>query len=365
MNPLFTRTCGLLVFSLGIITYSSASARSASPKEKDIRPSETHKSDNGYETHKVRKGETLWSIAMEYNTSAGEIMDLNHMDSNRVKDGSTLKIPHAGGPSNVIQSGPTKTNIHIVEQGETFSKIARFHEVSEAALQRANPKVDPEKLRSGTRLNLPSAERSNVASESKVVPSGKTYIVRDNETFSSIAKKQGIKTDDLMAANPTIKPERLYEGLTLKLPGSRVAPQTADKSKVAKPSAKTQQESTSERAVVNQSEKSDKKAPTKDAPTKPKTEVATNKPTPKTEKPESKTEAKPEQHKAETEPDALAGNHVIRSYIVSNGETVETIAEAFHTSPKKVREYNKLDASSKLRAGDEIMVPTGTTVAKR
>lgn len=350
MNPYLTRVCGLLVLSLGVFSATPLSARSTAAKEKEPKPSVQHNSDSAYETHKVRKGETLWSIAMDYNTSAGEIMDLNHMDSNRVKDGSTLKIPRAIGPST---GGSLGSNIHIVEQGETFKGIARFHEVSVAVLQKANPKVDPDKLRAGTKLNLPS-EKATVAAETKATPSSKqTYIVRENETYSSIAKKQGVKTDDLMAANPTIKPERLYEGLILKLPGSRPAPQTVEKVKATQPVAKNKPETTNERPIASKSDKSEKKAPTKEAPAKPKAETA-----------EAKPMSKPA-IKQEAATDTPPANHVIRSYIVSNGETVETIAEAFHTSPKKVREYNHLDESSKLRSGDEIMVPTGSTVAKR
>jgi hypothetical protein len=53
----------------------------------------------------------------------------------------------------------------------------------------------------------------------------------------------------------------------------------------------------------------------------------------------------------------VGADGVIRSYIVSEGETEATICEAFGISKEQLYEYNRLPATARLKAGDEIMIP--------
>jgi tetratricopeptide (TPR) repeat protein len=46
----------------------------------------------------------------------------------------------------------------------------------------------------------------------------RTYLVQQGETFSSIARKQGVKLDALLAANPGVQPRNLRAGQTINLP---------------------------------------------------------------------------------------------------------------------------------------------------
>jgi LysM repeat protein len=46
----------------------------------------------------------------------------------------------------------------------------------------------------------------------------RSYAVKAGDTPTSIAKKNGIKLDTLMAANPTLDPKRMKVGQTLKIP---------------------------------------------------------------------------------------------------------------------------------------------------
>ena len=49
----------------------------------------------------------------------------------------------------------TAAREHTVVRGETISSIARLHEVTVASILRANPAVEPERLRVGTVLEIP------------------------------------------------------------------------------------------------------------------------------------------------------------------------------------------------------------------
>jgi tetratricopeptide (TPR) repeat protein len=68
-----------------------------------------------------------------------------------VAPASTTATPHKPAPQ---KNSPTRT--HTVARGETLASIARNQSISLAALEAANPSVNPKKLKAGQVLNLPS-----------------------------------------------------------------------------------------------------------------------------------------------------------------------------------------------------------------
>lgn len=59
--------------------------------------------------------------------------------------------PHKPAPEKIF-----KPRSHVVTRGETLASIARSHGISLAALEAANPAVNPRKLKAGQVLNLPA-----------------------------------------------------------------------------------------------------------------------------------------------------------------------------------------------------------------
>jgi LysM repeat protein len=59
-------------------------------------------------THKVQKGETLWSISKKYKTTVGAIQKLNNLKSTSLRVGQTLKVS-GQAPSSVKKASITKT----------------------------------------------------------------------------------------------------------------------------------------------------------------------------------------------------------------------------------------------------------------
>jgi spore germination protein YaaH len=47
----------------------------------------------------------------------------------------------------------------------------------------------------------------------------------------------------------------------------------------------------------------------------------------------------------------------VLAYRVDNTDNLESIASQFSTTPARIREMNHLQSTTKLNAGDEIMVP--------
>lgn len=70
-------------------------------------------------THLVEKGDTLWSIAQENNTSVSAIMNENGLDSDLIFPGQALSI-----------DGEASKEVHVVSFGDTLYKVAVANGVS-------------------------------------------------------------------------------------------------------------------------------------------------------------------------------------------------------------------------------------------
>lgn len=80
------------------------------------------------ETHKVQRGESLYSIAKMYNMTVDELKELNSMNDNGLQAGQNVKV-NAGEGGNVASKKPSAkketTITHKVKSGENYSTIAK------------------------------------------------------------------------------------------------------------------------------------------------------------------------------------------------------------------------------------------------
>ena len=119
-------------------------ADNALPQAADAIPSK-QPAESRY--HKVKKGETLSTIARVYSVKVSDIKELNHLRSARVKAGQRLLVK---------QSGP---RTYTVKRGDSVSKIAqRFHMDSQSLM--ALNGMESASLRAGQRLYLEEKEKA-------------------------------------------------------------------------------------------------------------------------------------------------------------------------------------------------------------
>lgn len=85
-------------------------------------------------THKVKKGETLGGIAEKYHVSIASIQKLNNINGNKIIIGQELKIPK----SSDISSNQSKDGYHIVDNGETLYSIAIKYNTSVQKIKKIN-----------------------------------------------------------------------------------------------------------------------------------------------------------------------------------------------------------------------------------
>jgi LysM repeat protein len=128
--------------------------------------------------HTIKKGETLGGISQSYGVSLPALAQANGLsDPNRIVAGSVLSIPGPAGPSpSSTTTAKTAAASHTVQPGETIEHIARRYGVSMSALAAANGLANPDFVRLGTVLRIPSGGAAGAPSAS-ARPTGQAVVV--------------------------------------------------------------------------------------------------------------------------------------------------------------------------------------------
>lgn len=113
--------------------------------------------ENGkeYYLYKVQKSEGYYAISRKFDVTIKEIVDANPMEGG-LKLGQELKIPT--GNVVKVEKNPdhsrSKNLVHVVEKGETLYSLAKKYGVKVDDLKKLNPGCDP--LSIGFELKIPS-----------------------------------------------------------------------------------------------------------------------------------------------------------------------------------------------------------------
>ncbi len=159
------------------------------------------------------------------------------------------KPAQASRPEDTANPGvtPGSTN-YVVKAGDSLEKIARKVSTSPETLAKANGLKTNSLIHPGQKLKVPNSaavaslkEPAAPAKNSEVAAAtpGKTYTIRDNDTFSSISRKQKISVDSLIAANPKVKPTSLRTGQVINLTKGLPAPAAVSKAPTPEPARPT------------------------------------------------------------------------------------------------------------------------------
>lgn len=286
-----------------------------------------------YVPYQVRKGDTLWRIAMNHRVSPGDIINFNRLPNETVVENQVLMIPQKAGGKSATPSAPVA--FHTVLPNENFHSIGKKYGITSDAVAKANPKTNPAKLMAGARLAIPTgAKLPPVKAHAQLaydhgLPAPKpaktnvTHIVQSGESLSVIAQKHKVTTASVQTANGITNPNAVTVGQKLLIPGGSkvVSQQVANKKPAPAPPPSPPPAGT---GVAN----------TPNLPTPP------AKPTPPTP-PQS----------------PVQNNRGVVAYRMDKGDTVDSVAQMFGTTGAEIRRLNRLTTTSPLYEGDEILVP--------
>ena len=105
---------------------------------------------------------------------------------------------------------------HAVQSGETLLSIAIDYDVSVEEIQRANS-LTSELIRAGDELSIPVL-RESAAAQSSAAATNFEYIVKSGDTLSTIATAFGTTVEDILVANQLTAGEFIQPGDSLILP---------------------------------------------------------------------------------------------------------------------------------------------------
>jgi len=245
-----------------------------------------------------------------------------------VGGGNQQPLGPAGHPNNPRAD---TVGTYTVVKGDTLSEIALRHGVTVRDLANHNGIADPNRIRVGQVLEIPAATRTprggssssggSTSVDRQSIPSDGKYTVQEGDFPGKIAQKFGIKTADLMAANPQITdPTRLRVGQVLTIPGGTTS--TA----ATRPTNNNTRTTTSASTLPPSLDQADTVGII----------VIEEEVTPK------------------TQPTNTNGG--VRTYTVRDGDDVYSVAVRLGVSPTELRQLNGL-TTSELTPGTVIKVP--------
>jgi len=161
----------------------------------------------------VKAGDTFFLLAQRFGTTVAAIQAANPgVNPNNLQIGQVICIPGAVPPPTVC---PTGSFAYIVQPGDTFFLLAQRFGTTVAAIQALNPTVNPNNLQVGSTLCIPGAAPPGVC------PTGSfAYIVQPGDTFFLLAQRFNTTVAAIQALNPTVNPNNLVVGSTLCIPGA-------------------------------------------------------------------------------------------------------------------------------------------------
>ena len=183
--------------------------------------------------HKVRRGETLGSIARRYGISVSQLKRWNGLRSNTAKVGTTLKVSNPAKQSKSTTTTTTTTSnekqkYYTVKRGDSLSSIAERFGVTVAQLREWNG-IEADNINAGVRIAV-DASASRRVSKPEVKTS--TYTVKKGDGLGAIAERHGMTLQEIRELNG-LKDNNIQVGQKLKVTGK------ASEERSEKPEVKT------------------------------------------------------------------------------------------------------------------------------
>ncbi len=187
-----------------------------------------------WKRHRIRKGETIGSIARKYHVSTSLIKKTNNLRGNRIREGHNLLIPTASkrlSSYKLSSNQRTKKNqnikrkgkkiLYTIQRGDTWWGLATRHGVGTRQLAKWNGLAPRDKLKPGQKIVIWARKTTNISNYRPVTrPPNHTqrigYRVRRGDSLSRISKKFRVSIKQIRRWNRRLSRSKYLQ------PGQRI-----------------------------------------------------------------------------------------------------------------------------------------------
>lgn len=142
----------------------------------------------------VKRGDSLWKIANDYGVTVDVLKELNNLTTNGLQIGQQLIVP--------AQASDTPANeiVYTVKKGDSLWTIAQQYNTTISALKTRN-NLTSNVLSIGQQLIIPSSTQTPSNDFNNTPPAEKTYVVQRGDSLWLIANKNNTTVDELKRLN--------------------------------------------------------------------------------------------------------------------------------------------------------------------
>lgn len=223
------------------------SATPLPPTATSLPPTSVPTPQGGFQsniTHIVQQGDTVGNLATLYGSTIEAIISANGLSASAfIRVGQSLLIPvrqppvipatatpTSNAPVATAAPGSSQTFVYVVQPGDTLLRVAVRFSTNIATLSQLNGITNPNVIRVGQRLLIPTGPGAVVTGGGDVSGAGvsattqppasqnTTYIVRGGDTLYKIALRFKRSVAQLMQANNLNNPNFIFVGQVLVIP---------------------------------------------------------------------------------------------------------------------------------------------------
>jgi len=166
-----------------------------------------------YAIYKVKKGDTLQSIAEKFGVDVQELKSFNNLKSEKIVEGQELKIP-AKGTAKKQRKETQEYGTYVVQKGAKLEHIAEKLGVSQRDLEELNPELKGKWLTKGTVVKVPKQEQKKEKREESYT----VYKIKKGGRLEHVAERLGVPKEELERLNPGLRGKWLSAGTEVKVP---------------------------------------------------------------------------------------------------------------------------------------------------
>ena len=177
-----------------------------------------------YVAHKVKRGESLWTISKKYRVSIHDLAAVNKIrNRHRLSIGQKLTIPvrrSNGGTLLASNSGPSghKKVIYKVKRGDTLGHIAEDYSTLARSIRRWNKLEYGQHIFPGQKLTIWIKEdMSQLASNTNAGREKVVHNVKRGDTIGHIAESYRVSSRKIMSWNNIKSKQHIYPGQKLNI----------------------------------------------------------------------------------------------------------------------------------------------------